>query len=72
MSKHSVLVQWSEDDQAFIAVVPELKGLSAFGDTPEDAVRELSKAKKLFLEVFEKDGEEIPEPNVLKIREFPE
>jgi len=66
MSKHSTLVQWSENDQCYIAVVPELEGLSAFGNTPEEAVKELAKAKKLFLEVFEEDGEEIPEPDVLK------
>lgn len=66
MSKHSVLIQWSENDQAFIAMVPELEGLSAFGKTPEEAVKELGVAKKLFLEVLEADGEEIPEPEVLK------
>ena len=66
MSKHSVLIQWSDNDQAFIAIVPELEGLSAFGKTPEEAVKELSKAKQLFLEVLEEDGEKIPEPDLLK------
>ncbi|MEW5949811.1 MAG: toxin-antitoxin system HicB family antitoxin [Thermodesulfobacteriota bacterium] len=66
MSKHSVLIQWSEEDTAFIATVPELEGLSAFGSTPEKTVKELSIAKKLYLDVLEEDGEEVPEPDILK------
>ncbi len=66
MSKHSVLIQWSEEDNAFIAIAPELKGLSAFGKTPGKAVKELSEAQKLYLEVLKEDGEEVPEPDILK------
>lgn len=66
MSKHSVLIQWSEEDNAFIATVPELEGISAFGSTPEKAAKELSVAKKLYLDVLEEDGEEVPEPDILK------
>jgi predicted HicB family RNase H-like nuclease len=40
--------------------------LSAFGSSQEEAARELSIAKKAYLEVMEEDGEEIPEPDVLK------
>ncbi len=66
MSRHSTIIQWSENDQAFIATVPELPGLSAFGDTPEKAVKELSAAKKLYLEVLNRDGDVMPEPDILK------
>jgi len=66
MSKHSVLIQWSEGDKAFIATVSELPGLSAFGSSPEEAVKELTIAKKAYLDVLEEDGEEIPEPDLLK------
>ncbi len=66
MSKHSVVIKWSDSDDGFIATVPELEGLSAFGNTPEEAAKELSEAKELYLEVLEEDGEEIPEPDLLK------
>jgi len=66
MSKHSMLIQWSEGDKAYIATVSELPGLSAFGSSPEEAVKELSIAKKAYLDVLEEDGEEIPEPDLLK------
>lgn len=66
MSKHSVLVQWSEADKAYIATVSELPGLSAFGSSPEEAIKELSIAKEAYLEVLREDGEEIPEADLLK------
>ncbi|MDY6954283.1 MAG: toxin-antitoxin system HicB family antitoxin [Thermodesulfobacteriota bacterium] len=66
MSKHSTLIQWSEEDEAYVAVVPELPGLSAFGSSPEEAAREMAIAKEAFLEVLVEDGEEIPKPEVLK------
>ena len=66
MSKHSMLIQWSEGDKAYIATVSELPGLSAFGSSPEEAVKELSIAKKAYLDVLEEDGEEIPGPDFLK------
>lgn len=66
MSHHSIVVQWSDEDQGFIANVPELPGLSAFGDTPEIAIKELESAKKLFIESMVTDGESVPEPEVLK------
>lgn len=64
MSFHSIVVQWSHEDDAYIAIVPELPGLSAFGSSPEKALEELSVAKKAYLEVLQEDGEEVPTPDV--------
>jgi len=64
ISKHSVFIQWSDDDHVFIATVPEIPGVNAFGDTPEDAARELETAKEIFLKVMEEDGDEIPDPDI--------
>jgi antitoxin HicB len=63
-TKHSVTIQWSEDDQVFIASVPEITGLNAFGETPEEAIKELNAAKELFLQVMKEDGESIPDPDL--------
>lgn len=41
-------------------------GLSAFGDTPEEAVEEAKIAVEGFLKVYEEDGCQIPEPEILK------
>ena len=66
MARFSVMVQWSEEDNAYIANVPELPGLSAFGSSHEEAIKELFIAQEAYLEVLEEDGEEIPEPDIYK------
>lgn len=62
-TKHSIIIQWNEEDKVFVATVPEIEGLNAFGTTPEKAIKELNEAKELFLETLQEDGEEIPEPD---------
>jgi predicted RNase H-like HicB family nuclease len=62
MDQYSVVVQYSDEDEGYIAIVPELRGLSAFGESREDALKELEIAKKLYLEVFQEDGCDLPEP----------
>jgi predicted RNase H-like HicB family nuclease len=64
--KYSAIVQWSDEDKCFIAIVPELPGVSAFGDSPEEAITELDTAKALTLEVYREDGLPLPEPAKLK------
>lgn len=66
MDKYSISIQWSDEDKGYIATVPELKGLSAFGISKEDALNELQVAKEAYLDVFKEDGCELPEPDLLK------
>jgi hypothetical protein len=42
--RYLVEVFWSDEDEGYIAVVPDLPGCSAFGTTPEEAVREIGAA----------------------------
>lgn len=63
MDHYSVNVVWGEEDECFIATIPEFEGLSAHGDTQEEAILEARIALKGFIEVMEEDGEKIPEPN---------
>lgn len=60
--RYSVTIRWSDEDEAYIATVPELPGLSAFGDTEEEALKELEIAQELFLDVMRERGDPIPEP----------
>jgi predicted RNase H-like HicB family nuclease len=41
---YGIVIFYSEDDEGFIAVVPELPGSSAFGETEEEALREVKVA----------------------------
>ena len=62
MPKYSILIYWSDEDECYLAEVPELAGCMAHGDTPEDAAREIQTAMELWLECAIEDGDEIPEP----------
>ncbi|MCL2047810.1 MAG: type II toxin-antitoxin system HicB family antitoxin [Defluviitaleaceae bacterium] len=62
MSYYHINVFFSAEDEGFIADIPDLKGCSAFGNTPEQALAEVLIAKKLWLEVAQEDNMEIPEP----------
>ena len=60
---YHINIFWSSDDAAYIADVPDLEGCSAFGSTPEEAVREVQTAKRLWLEVCREKGRPVPEPS---------
>ncbi|MCE7736040.1 MAG: type II toxin-antitoxin system HicB family antitoxin [Candidatus Heimdallarchaeota archaeon] len=48
--KYRVEIYYSEEDEAYIANVPDLKYCSAFGETPEDALKEIKIAIKGWIE----------------------
>jgi len=62
MLKYYINIFYSEDDEGYIATVPDLKGCSAFGETPEEALKEVLIAQELWLEVVAEKGWEIPAP----------
>lgn len=61
---YSVIIQWSDEDQAFIAEVPELPGCSTHGDTYEEAIKNAQEVIELWLENAMAAGKEIPPPRV--------
>ena len=63
--KYSVVIQWSDEDESFVATSPELEGLSAFGDTKAEAYDELMVAQEGYIRVFEEDGCDLPKPDKL-------
>jgi predicted RNase H-like HicB family nuclease len=70
MLKYTMKVFWSEEDESFIAIIPnipEFEYISAFGDTPEEAVRELRICLKGVISSLEEDGKPIPKPPYEKV-----
>jgi predicted RNase H-like HicB family nuclease/DNA-binding Xre family transcriptional regulator len=65
VTAYSMRVFWSDEDGVFIAVSPEFHGLSAFGRTYEDAVRELRTAIELAAQAMIDDGETLPQRETL-------
>ena len=62
MKDYHINVFFSEEDEGWIADIPDLRMCSAFGKTPEEAMREILIAKEAWLEVAREDGKPIPEP----------
>jgi predicted RNase H-like HicB family nuclease len=59
--KYAIEIFYSDEDNGYIAVVPELPGCSAFGETEEAALREAKIAARLWIETAKNDGRPIPE-----------
>jgi predicted RNase H-like HicB family nuclease len=59
---YPVTIFYSEEDHGYIAVAPDLKGCSAFGESPQEALKELETAMELWLAVARQDSVPLPEP----------
>ena len=60
---YSMIIQWSDEDEAFIVTVPELPGCKTHGNTYEEAVKNGKEVIELYIQVEQKLGAPIPEPN---------
>jgi predicted RNase H-like HicB family nuclease len=62
MKDYHINVFYSEEDECYIADIPDLRYCSAHGDTPLEAVREIEIAKSMWLQCAIEHGDSIPEP----------
>jgi predicted RNase H-like HicB family nuclease len=50
MRDYHINIFYSEEDGGYIADIPDLDSCSAFGETPEQALEEVEKAKKAWID----------------------
>lgn len=62
MTDYHINVFFSEEDGGYVADIPDLKFCSAFGETPEEAVREVMRAKEAWLDAARELGTSVPSP----------
>lgn len=62
---YSILIQWSEQDNAYIATVPALPGCMADGATQIDAMRNARVVIQEWIDCAQADGDPIPGPDYL-------
>jgi predicted RNase H-like HicB family nuclease len=65
-SHYEIVIQWSEEDQIFIASVPELTGVVTHGNTPAEAAENAVEVAALWIYASRKQGDPIPEPRVVE------
>ena len=61
-SRYEMIIYWSEEDQLYIAEVPELAGCIADGKTYQEAVKNAEVVIEEWLQVAQTSGRQIPEP----------
>ena len=62
MRDYHINIFYSEEDGGYIADIPDLEACSAFGETPEEALRQVNVAKAAWIEAARAEGKAIPEP----------
>jgi len=62
MKDYHINIFWSEEDGGYIADIPDLASCSAFGDTPEEALRQVEMAKEAWLAAARAEGKPVPVP----------
>jgi predicted RNase H-like HicB family nuclease len=67
---YSIVIEWSDEDQAFLVVLPEWadrvfgSGAVAHGTTYDEAVQNGQTALKALIGWAEQNGEPLPQPRV--------
>lgn len=62
MQDYFISIFYSAEDEGYIADIPDLRFCSAFGETPEVALREVQEPKAAWLEAARASGKPIPQP----------
>jgi predicted RNase H-like HicB family nuclease len=66
VNKYSFNIAWSDEDQEYVATCPGFPGLSALGETEEEALAEAKVALGLFIETCREKGIPLPEAQLVE------
>ncbi|MBI1802632.1 MAG: type II toxin-antitoxin system HicB family antitoxin [Chloroflexi bacterium] len=72
MIKYDVIIHWSDEDEAYIAEVPELPGCMADGHTYQEALATVEVISQEWIETARALGRSIPKPKGRLIDVFAE
>jgi predicted RNase H-like HicB family nuclease len=62
MKDYHINIFFSDEDEGYIADIPDLQYCSAFGKSPSLALREVERAKTAWLKAAKAAGKRIPKP----------
>lgn len=62
LKDYHINIFFSDEDGGYIADIPDLDACSAFGDTPEQALHEVERAKRAWLAAARRLRKPIPRP----------
>jgi predicted RNase H-like HicB family nuclease len=61
-NNYEIVIYWSDEDDVFVAEVPELPGCAAHGDSREETLRQAQQAIDNWLHAAREIGHRIPTP----------
>lgn len=67
MNGYRPIIYWSEEDQVFIAEVPELPGCMTHGDTRTTALANAKEAVRAWIDTAKRFGDPIPKPKGARV-----
>ena len=62
MNRYEIIIYWSNEDNVFIAEVPELAGCMAHGNSYEEALTNAKEAIHLWIDTAKEFGDPVPAP----------
>jgi len=62
MYKYEIIIYWSQEDEEYIAEVPELPGCMADGESYKEVLKNITKVIEEWIETAKELGRKIPEP----------
>lgn len=62
-TRYRIILSWSEDDQAYLAEVPDLPGCMADGVSQQEALNNAETMIREWIETAHTLGREIPKPS---------
>jgi len=63
MKDYHINIFYSQEDGGYIADIPDLHHCAAFGESPEEALAEILKARAAWMEAAKAEGKPIPPPS---------
>ncbi len=60
--RYEIIIHWSNEDNIFVAEVPELPGCMAHGKDYDNALFHIKEAIELWIDTAKKYGDPIPKP----------
>ncbi len=71
MRDYHINIFWSDEDEGYVADIPDLEACSAVGTTPAEALAEVVRAKDAWLLAARAEGKPIPAPRYRPARYQP-
>ena len=60
--RYEIIIYWSDEDEAYIAEVPELPGCAADGPTYQEALAQVEIVVGEWIDTAKQLGRQVPEP----------